>query len=252
MKLKRKKEYKNSVCYEAVRPSSIISFLRYLKNNNHLYSDIEISVDNIPAELTRDGLNDETNSDTDIDLSDDETNNDTDIDFQINSSTADNDVINKEVEEPITENHVSSCETSLIYEKAVDELVLSPCEGKKPILLYQDKYCEELSHPFLFPTGNFGYQVKRDVHLSPIKYFNQRLLNYTQKFASDSDYIFFAQIITQHLRIMSRINIAMKKVSGNLTAGDLRNNYDSTIKRLIQDQEAYKFLQEVKGCPAYW
>ena len=30
----------------------------------------------------------------------------------------------------------------------------------------------------------------RDVKLSPCRYFNQRLLNYTQKFASDPDYIF--------------------------------------------------------------
>ena len=62
----------------------------------------------------------------------------------------------------------------------------------------------------------------RNVKLSPVKYFNQRLLNYKQKFASDADYIFFALSVMQQLNLNSQINIAMKKVSCNsLTAGML-------------------------------
>ena len=55
-----------------------------------------------------------------------------------------------------------------------------------------------------------------------MKFFNQRHLNYTQIFASDRDYIFFALSVTQQLKLQSQINIAMKKVcSGHLTAGML-------------------------------
>ena len=54
-----------------------------------------------------------------------------------------------------------------------------------PESLTNDKFCEKLSHPHLFPTGKFGFQTKRKVQFSPSKYFNQRLLNYTQKFTSD-------------------------------------------------------------------
>ena len=69
-----------------------------------------------------------------------------------------------------------------------DECInIAPCEGKQPKSVLSDEFCEELAHPYLFPTGKFGYQVKRNVTLSPVKYFNQRLLNYIQKFASDSD-----------------------------------------------------------------
>ena len=50
-------------------------------------------------------------------------------------------------------------------------------------------------HPHLFPTGRFSYKVKRNVPLTPSKYFNLRLLNYSQKFASDSDYIFLAIVM---------------------------------------------------------
>ena len=40
-----------------------------------------------------------------------------------------------------------------------------------------------------------------------------RLLNYSQKFASDCDYIFFANIVLRLLGLKSRISVAMKKVS---------------------------------------
>ena len=64
-----------------------------------------------------------------------------------------------------------------------------------------DKFCEEQSHPHLFPTGKIGFQTKREVQLSPSKYFNQQLLNYTQKSSSDSDYNFFAQSVMQKFNL---------------------------------------------------
>ena len=79
-----------------------------------------------------------------------------------------------------------------------------------------DKHWEELAHPHLFPTGKLGYQVDREVPLSPIKYFNQRLLNYKQKFSSDPDYIFFANSVTQQLNLNSRVNTAMQKVKSTI------------------------------------
>ena len=42
-----------------------------------------------------------------------------------------------------------------------------------PESLTNDKFCEKLSHPHLFPTGKFGFQTKRKVQFSPSKYFNQ-------------------------------------------------------------------------------
>ena len=68
-------------------------------------------------------------------------------------------------------------------------ILIAPGENLKPESLTNYIFCEELSHPHLFPTGTFGFQTKRKVRLSRPKYFNQRLLNYTQKRSSDSDYI---------------------------------------------------------------
>ena len=72
---------------------------------------------------------------------------------------------------------------------------IAPGEGKRAISLLNDMFCEELSHPHLFSTAQFGYNVKRDINLSASKYFNQPLVNCSQKFAGDSDYIFFAHAV---------------------------------------------------------
>lgn len=119
--------------------------------------------------------------------------------------------------------------------------------------ILSDTYCSELAHPHLFPSGGFGYQCQRDVSLSPVKYFNQRLLNYTQKFSSDSDYIFFANSVTLKLSLKKQINVAIRKVSSDsLTAGMLSNNFKEKVREFIATDKAFGFMNCIKGTPAYW
>ena len=99
--------------------------------------------------------------------------------------------------------------------------------------------CEKLGHLHLIPTGQYGYRVKREIPLTPTKYFNQRLLHYTQKFASDNDYLFFAHTVLQKFQLSSQINIAMKKVLLNdLTAGMLSKNFKQRIQEFIAKDKA--------------
>ena len=70
-----------------------------------------------------------------------------------------------------------------------------------------DKLCEELSFPVLFPKGRFGYTFERDIKLSPIKYFKARLLHYSGKFATNPEYLLFAQYIMEQKKISDSINI---------------------------------------------
>ena len=91
---------------------------------------------------------------------------------------------------------------------------LHQVKGKHPVSLMTDKLCEELSFPVLFTKGRFGYTVERDIKLSPIKYFNARLLHYSGKFATNPEYLFFAQFIMEQKKISDSINIALKKIHG--------------------------------------
>ena len=128
----------------------------------------------------------------------------------------------------------------------------APGENKKPIAFFQDQYCEELAFPYLFPTGKFGFNVPRPVNLSLTRYFNQRLLNFTQRFSSNADYIFFAHYILQQTHLFNQINIATKKVKGNITAGQLQNNFKETVRSFICEDQGFIFMKSVKGTPAYW
>ena len=105
--------------------------------------------------------------------------------------------ITEEDANPLDDFRISSTETMLLSnapQQQKEDITIAPGEGVQPKSILMDDYCEELAHPNLFPTGKFGFKVDRDVKLSPVKYFNQRLLNYKQTFASDADYIILCVI----------------------------------------------------------
>ena len=84
VKLKRKLEYRGHVLFETVRPDFVFQLLHFLKNNNPLYSDIEINFLNFPGEFV-DNKNLE------------------DIHFEIDSNQIDNnkDIFIEDFDEPI-------------------------------------------------------------------------------------------------------------------------------------------------------
>ena len=104
----------------------------------------------------------------------------------------------------------------------------------------------------MFPTSQYGYKIEREIPLTPSKYFNHMLLHYTQKVASDNDYIFFAHTLLQKVHLSSQINIAMKKMfSNDLTAGMLNKNFKQRVPEFIAKDEAFSFMSSIKGTPAY-
>ena len=108
------------------------------------------------------------------------------------------------LDDPLANFKTVSDETTVILEipSATDieeAFIVTPDVGKNLRTLLGDEFCKELAHSHLFPAGKFGYKAEREIQISPSKYFNQRLLNYSQKFASDSDHIFFAHSVLQKL-----------------------------------------------------
>lgn len=117
--------------------------------------------------------------------------------------------------------------------------------------MMNDKQCEELAFPILFPKGRFGHEEERTVKLSPTKYFNARLLHYSGRFAMNPEYLFFAQFIIEQKKISDSINIALTKVHGqSITASHLKSNVQSL--NLIFKDQAYLFLRQIPGTPPYW
>ena len=213
-----------------MRPELNCQALMYLKQNNSSYSDIGITLENIRNDLL--SLSENSDNNQEFDKADPLEKDKNRLDL----------------------HRFKSQETMFVANMTTaEEISIAPGEGKEPTSILNDKYCEEFTFPCLFPKGKFDYKVKRKIKLSPVKYFNQRLLNYTQIFASDPDYIVFVLSVTQQLKLQSQINIAMKKVcSGHLTAGVLSQNFSEKVKSFIVNNEAYHFMNIIKGTPAYW
>ena len=237
VKLKRKIVFRGHVLFEAVRPEYIENALNYLKSSNPFYSNILIQMDNISKELL--SLND-----TDAIVDQDE--------FPL--GLEDNEE-NLEDENPLDKECVNCdemCVIPVIYNENQGILDIAPGENKTPESFFKDDFCEEQAFPYLLPKGKFGYKVERSVPLSPVKYFNQRLLNYSQRFSSNADYIFFAHYVMQQTNLFNQINIAMCKVNGNINAGQLQNNFNETVRSFVSEGKGYMFMKSVKGTPAYW
>ena len=90
----------------------------------------------------------------------------------------------EEVENPLNLHRFDFQET--LFKPNVlssEEVNIAPGGGKQPTSMLNDDLCEEVAFLYLFPRGKFSYKVERDIKLSPSKYFNRRLFNYTQLFA---------------------------------------------------------------------
>jgi hypothetical protein len=63
-------------------------------------------------------------------------------------------------------------------------------------------------------------------------------LHYRGKFATNPEYLFFAQFIMEQKKISYSFNIALKKIHGqSVTASEERSNSQSFQNLLLQDQK---------------
>ena len=131
---------------------------------------------------------------------------------------------------------------------------IAPGEGRCPVPIMADENCEERAFPQLFPTGEFGFSIDRPVKLSVKKYFNARLLSKDGRFAKNIEYLFFAQYITEQKQVYDSLSIALRKTRSGpgspITAAFLKD--PERMRNIIFKDEAYRFLQPVRGTPPYW
>ena len=120
-----------------------------------------------------------------------------------------------------------------------------------------DNDFEVLAFPDLFPYGSGGYHsANKKVKLPIRKYFQQCLLNVDGRFAQNIEYLFCAQYIADIKQIESDATLAIMLSQGRtlgghkITAGQLWN--PAVVEQLVRNEQAYKFLKNVRGSPAYW
>ena len=172
----------------------------------------------------------------------------------------------EEIEDPLNENRLPISETCLQAltpdYPVIDEenqktsslgneiYSIAPGENKHPVSLMTDIHCEELAFPTLFPKGRFGFTAKREIKLIPVKYFNARLLLYSGRFATNSEYLFFAQFIIEQKKVSDNVNIASLWKSNEANLHNDNAIYESFIDTFLKTKKpnrpAYKILVSKK------
>ena len=245
LKLKRKLQFRGHVYFQAVRPQQVENALNWLMQNNPLYDNVTIDMTNISENLKT--LQHDNSTDT-----------------STSCHEIKNDVM-EENEDPLHAHRQGTNETCLQsvvpdYPVTVQQsgslgneiYDIAPGENKHPTSIMTDKKCEQLAFPVLFPKGRFGYTDERQIKLSPVKYFNARLLHYTGRFATNSEYLFFAQFVLEQKKVADSINIALRKIQGQpVTASQIKSDVNKLKSMVCQDQ-AYLFLRQIPGTPPYW
>ena len=91
--------------------------------------------------------------------------------------------------------------------------------------------------------------------LSAKKYFLRRILQRGGNFASNIEYLFLAQFVSEWQQIRSSISVALRKSFSTeggepLTASFFKN--PDRIRPLQMKDDPYRFLSPIRGSPPYW
>ncbi|XP_052421004.1 uncharacterized protein LOC127964736 [Carassius gibelio] len=253
IKLKRKLTYKGHYEYKYVSTDRVRHALSYLVRHNKWYNDVEFNEQWINS---LNAVDEVENCDDDFEMEEQD----------VTDKNEDDKVVQDDPEEDITyikEQSGLLSDTSLqpvdlgseiIDQHFHDVLNVAPAEGNSPIRLLSDKSNEAKCFPVLYPIGGPTFHDERPEKITLSRYLNARLLNADGRFAQSTDFIFYAQYLSELDQIVSNVSIALRKGSEKnclKVTADMLTNSDS-LKRILNYDEGYKFLRPVRGTPPYW
>ena len=218
VKLKRRLCYKGHVLYQHIRPERVRNAVAWLRLNNPRYYNVNIS-------STHELLCEDETELVQEDICGTNLQNCTTIPKSVNNNRNSNESDEEVLDEDSNENlelRGLPFDTCLQYEDgpagSSSILDMAPAEGNTPISVFMDKDCEVESFPTLFPDGRFGYNFKRPTKLSPKKYYSARLTSKDPRFATSTEYIFFAQFYCELKALVDNISVALRKKNWSIRA----------------------------------
>ena len=133
---------------------------------------------------------------------------------------------------------------------------LAPAENQVPKSVFREEGIDAMAFPWLLPDGQYGLSMKRDLDLTPSKYFNVRRFSADFRFARDGQFVFFAQYVTAVMNVASHVSIALRKGKQTTDDGKKVNasmlTYQDSLKQILKSDVGFRFLQPVRGTPPYW
>lgn len=106
--------------------------------------------------------------------------------------------------QPENEQDIEMCFSEGIYSVA-------PAERYSPVSFFRTPKLEAMAFPVQFPTGQNSLDQQRYIKLTPSKYFKAWLFCINDCFAGDTNYLFFAQFVTEMHLATSSMTLQLKK-----------------------------------------
>ena len=211
-----------------INPTNVWRAFLWLKNNNHLYFDLDIS------EIS----NHLSNSDCSL------------LNNQDLSNTASS----------IEENSLIPIDYLLPERGSTGGVpvpsISIPRSLSNPVSIYDQQYGEESAFPWLFPHGKYGYTYDRPYKISPSMYFRYRLYNKNSSWRKDISYLLHAAASYDKIQLKSDIATYLRMNCGSELGHDNTPISAGYIRQRAHDpsflQNSYMFMKNIRGTVAYF
>nr|XP_021333346.1 uncharacterized protein LOC101884770 [Danio rerio] len=253
VKLKRRLCYQGHYQFQTLNMHKVLSALKKLKEVHSEYKNICINAALFEEEMFSEHEEDEMNIE---DGSQNEN-----IEEQSNENVQ-NDDTETTAEEQSRGLALDTClqppdlaQQLLSYDDGI--FCIAPAQGNTPVSIFKVPKLESMAFPVQFPDGKNTFdEPHRAKHISPSRYFNSRLFSIDNRCARDTNYIFFAQFVTEMHMATSSMSIQLRKAKP-MTRDGRRINCSllqdkRELEKLVLNKEATRFMQPLRGTPAYW
>ncbi|XP_077065633.1 uncharacterized protein LOC143718457 [Siphateles boraxobius] len=262
VKLKRRLCYQGHYQFQTLNMQKVLSALRKLKDVHSEYKDIFINAELSEEEMFNEHeqcANDISASDEEMDIASRQIEN-TEEQSNDNEHNDANDDTN--AEEQLRGLALDTClqppdlgHQLLSYDNGI--FCIAPAERNTPVNTFKIPKLESMAFPVQFPDGKNTFdEPGRAKHVSPSRYFNSRLFSIDNRCAKDTNYIFFAQFVTEMNMATSSMSIQLRKAKPMTRDGRrincslLQDKHE--LEKLVINKEATRFMQPLRGNPAYW
>ncbi|XP_041961680.1 uncharacterized protein LOC121719960 [Alosa sapidissima] len=248
VKLKRKLTYKGHYEYMYVHTDRVRNALRYLMANNKWYGDVTMNDKWVNSLNGTDQHEESTKQETPANSDDD----------NVPEEQAEEDVTYiKDQNGLLSDTSLQPVDlgSEIIDQNFQDILNVAPGEGNSPVRLLSDKTNEAKCFPVLYPSGGPTFHDERESKITLSRYLNTRILNADGRFAQNTDFIFYAQYISEVHQVVSGVSVALRKGGGNSSLKDASPDMllnSESLGKILRNDEGYKFLRGIRGTPPYW
>ncbi|XP_073808479.1 uncharacterized protein [Danio rerio] len=261
VKLKRRLCYQGHYQFQTLNMHKVLSALKKLKEVHSEYKNICINAALSEEEMVSDeeSRNDISTNEDEINIEDGSQNENT---KEQSNENVQNDDSETTAEEQSRGLALDTClqppdlaQQLLSYDDGI--FCIAPAERNTPVSIFKVPKLESMAFPVQFPDGKNTFdEPHRAKHISPSRYFNARLFSIDNRCARDTNYIFFAQFVTEMHIATSSMSIQLRKAKP-MTRDGRRINCSllqdkRELEKLVLNKEATRFMQPLRGTPAYW